>query len=882
MTVSGLAAAEEALRLAQSEPHQSRLLALEALRGTPDPLTSAIAERALGLAAKARQDLVQARVHLEHSVSIALAAPLAPAVAAESRASLSPVLWYLGDTAGALHQIDLAAPHLSGAVAARLEMNRAFIMQREGRLDEALDVYRRILPVMRRLGDVADEASVLTNRGIVHAYRWEFAAAEADLLLAERLHARLGQKLQAADVRHNLGYVAARRGDIATALSRYDAAERERAALGVSTPQALVDRCEALLAVRLVAEARRVGEVAAVRLAAAGLDSELAEVHLLLAQAALLAGDVADGRRTAELARRAFERQHRLGWLALADFALLQADSLAEYPDVGRLRRQALRTAAELATAGWVAQALDARIIAGLAALRQGAVEDATGDLRLAAAARRWGPAELRGRAWYAEALLRQARNDHRGTHTALVAGMKALSDGRAGLGATELRVHAAAQGRDMADLGTRLALESGRAARVLAWTERCRAMTAVHRYPPRPPSDPDVASCLSRLRRAVGRVEEAGLAGTDTRRLLRQQAALEAELRHRSRHARDHGAADDGPPELGELRAALDGVVLVEIVESDGQLFAVTLSRGRARLHRLGPTAPVADKTSTLRFALGRLANGRSSPASADAARRLAEATARELDRILLWPLRRPIGDQPMVLAPTGILHALPWMTLPSCRGRPVTVCPSAGLWLKAHALGPQAGRRGTLLVAGPGLAHAAAEVDDLARVYPRARTLVGPKATTRRFAAAAAEADLVHVAAHGSFRDDNPLLSSLLLADGPVTVYDFEGLRPVPRCLVLSACDAGLSAVRPGEELMGLTTALLGGGSKVLVASVTPARDTTSRSLMVAFHQRLSAGVGPAEALSAAQEALLLDDPEEAFGATGFVCFGSGLDQG
>ena len=234
------------------------------------------------------------------------------------------------------------------------------------------------------------------------------------------------------------------------------------------------------------------------------------------------------------------------------------------------------------------------------------------------------------------------------------------------------------------------------------------------------------------------------------------------------------------------------------------------------------------------------------------------------------------------MVLAPTGVLHALPWMSLPSCRGRPVTVCPSAGLWLKAHALAPQAAPRGTLLVAGPGLAHAAAEVDDLSRVYPRARTLVGSKATTKRFAGAATEADLVHIAAHGSFRDDNPLLSSLRLADGPVTVYDFEGLRPVPRCLVLSACDAGLSAVRPGEELMGLTTALLGGGSKVLVASVTPARDTTSRSLMVAFHQRLTTGASPAQALAEAQVALVRDDPEEAFGATGFVCFGSGLSGG
>src|SRR5919199_284596 len=75
---------------------------------------------------------------------------------------------------------------------------------------------------------------------------------------------------------------------------------------------------------------------------------------------------------------------------------------------------------------------------------------------------------------------------------------------------------------------------------------------------------------------------------------------------------------------------------------------------------------------------------------------------------------------------------------------------------------------------------------------------------------------ARLVHVACHGTFRSDNPLFSSLTLADGPLTVYDIEALARAPRRLVLSACESGLSSVRPGDELMGLTASLAAIGSR------------------------------------------------------------------
>jgi CHAT domain-containing protein len=132
---------------------------------------------------------------------------------------------------------------------------------------------------------------------------------------------------------------------------------------------------------------------------------------------------------------------------------------------------------------------------------------------------------------------------------------------------------------------------------------------------------------------------------------------------------------------------------------------------------------------------------------------------------------------------------------------------------------------------------------------------------------------AGLVHIAAHGRFRADNPLFSCLQLADGPLTVYDLEGLRRAPRTLVLSACDSGLSAVRPGDEVMGLAAAVFSLGTATLVASVIPVPDDATRRLMLAFHRRLQAGDTPAVALAAVRGAGAADPA-----SAGFVCFGSG----
>jgi CHAT domain-containing protein len=181
-------------------------------------------------------------------------------------------------------------------------------------------------------------------------------------------------------------------------------------------------------------------------------------------------------------------------------------------------------------------------------------------------------------------------------------------------------------------------------------------------------------------------------------------------------------------------------------------------------------------------------------------------------------------------------------------------------------------------VFVAGPDLPHAAAEASALAASYESSRLLMSASARVDRVSALLDGAALAHLAAHGRFRADNPLFSSLLLADGPLTVYDLERLTSTPRLMILSACDSGLSAVRPGDELMGLAAAFLTLGTRSIVASLIAAPDNETRLLMLALHARLRAGAPPRVALADAQERIAVTGDAGLAAAAGFVCLGVG----
>ena len=146
-----------------------------------------------------------------------------------------------------------------------------------------------------------------------------------------------------------------------------------------------------LLSVRLLGEARAQAEAAVKTLSDQQHTLKLPEAQLMLSDLALLQDDAERALTAASEAAAACTRLGRREWLALARYAQLQAqvqlsgqlDGLAPSTAPNAVSARRLRTAAgELESAGWIVPALEARLLAGRIALREGRVRSARADLR--------------------------------------------------------------------------------------------------------------------------------------------------------------------------------------------------------------------------------------------------------------------------------------------------------------------------------------------------------------------------------------------------------------------------------------------------------------------------------------------------------------------
>ena len=709
-------------------------------------------------------------------------------------------------------------------------------------------------------------------------YNGRFTLAETDLARAERLMLEIGNPTEAARFCHNRGFVAARKGDLPEALALFEEADRRCREVGVDPGVRALSRASALVAAGLFRDSRQVAEDAIEQLREGGNQQDLAEGLVLLADIALLDGDPAASRGAAEEAAALFEGQVRHGWQSLAEAAIARA-GLAQGDDQVPLAVLATSAAARLDEMGLADRAVMAHAVAGRLWLAAGNFDAGIEELDRAGSRRRRGTAAGRLAAWEAEGVARLARGDRRGAMGAMRCALAVVSDQQANLVATELRAHIASHAGDAARQGLQLALETRRPSCIWEWMERHRA-NSLRPLPARPPRDEVLAAQLAELRRLAQEIAACATSGDDPGPLLARQSDLERQARERAWQA--SGVKDvrdaDRPTSVTDLSDALGGTALVEFADIDGELHAVVVAEGRFRHRRVAAVADVRHELGHVRLALRRLAYGGAHAALGTGAEAQLARSVDRLDRLFMAPLAPFLGSRPVVVVPTGELHATPWGALPTLAGRPVSVAPSARLWLGTTSRGQAtrgSGSRGSrqpVVVAGPGLAGAAHEAVTIGSLYRSARVLTGAGAEVAAVLATLEGASIAHVAAHASFRADNGLWSSLELADGVLTVYELEQLRRPPEVVVLSACQSGLSAVRPGDEVMGLVAALLTLGAKSVVASVVPVEDAASEELMVALHRRLRAGEAPPVALSGAQSVT----PGTA--SLSYVCFGGG----
>ncbi|MER6633737.1 CHAT domain-containing protein, partial [Streptomyces sp. NPDC000987] len=470
---------------------------------------------------------------------------------------------------------------------------------------------------------------------------------------------------------------------------------------------------------------------------------------------------------------------------------------------------------------------------------------------------------------WAAQALRARAAGSGRGVLEACRRGLEVLDDHRMTLGASELRARATAQGAELAALAQQVSLESGGPRRLLTWSERWRA-TVLSAPPTRPPADPVLQSRLTAFREIAARAEAARTEGRPVPVLEREQRRLEREIRSQTLHMRGDAPGAEERFDVGRLLGRLGGTRLVELAVLDGRVQVLLCGDGRVRRFEAGLIAEAEVEAEHVQAGLRRLAHP-----GADARLPVVEAAGRRLEELLLGPAAARLGSGPVVVVPPGRLHRVPWALLPSLRDRVLSVSPSASSWLRARETEPPPGGR-HVLVRGPGLASGGAEVPELADRYGGATLLEHDDARVPRVLEELDGAALAHIAAHGTFRADSPLFSSLRMADGPIVVHDFERLDRSPYRIILSCCDTARFASVGADELLGLVTALLPLGTAGVVASSAPVNDEAVVSLMLALHKGLSGGLSLAEALRDARAALPGDALHQATGWA-FTAFGA-----
>src|SRR3954469_3751728 len=862
--------ADELLPLAVARPHEALARVRVMLAAHPPPFAASIARQTIGIVLRDRGDTAEATGELRTALRLARMA-CSPAREADVLATLGASLVFGGHTVSGRRVLDRAVELAQAPQRGQILVRRGIAAWVLGDHAAALADLTRAVRELRRSGDVLWEPRALTTRAFVHLALGASERAVGDLERAERLLSGSAQELEVAYATHNRAIVAIRSGDVPEALTLLDGAGERYGALGVTVPDLTVDRCRALLTAGLARDAVGGAHAVLPRLDAGSPQqaSKRAELLLTAAECALAAGRLTAAREWAAAARRLFTAQRRTWWRADARLLELRAQVDAG-PPTRRFLGAALRCAAELE--GLRSPDSDlARLLAGRVALALGATDQARDALGTAARARRSGPALRRAEGWLAEALRCEATGDGRRLLCACRRGLDVLDQHRALLGSSELRARATAHGAELAAVAQRHALRTARPRLVLRWSERWRA-AALAVPPARPVDDAAARAELTALREVTVQLERAHAEDLPTSRLAAEQVRLERAVRDRALRAPGDGPGSPGSLDVDGLLDAVGDDRLLQIVDVDGTLHVLVCGGGRVRLSPAGRTEDVVRELEFLLFSLRRIARGRSRHGS----RNLEWLTARaaRLSELVLGPARRQLGEGDIVIVPPGVLQAIPWGLLPELRERPVVVAPSARTWLRARAIAPPPGER-VVLVGGPGLPGGDHEIAELARRHQGAVRLAGGAARCAAVLTALDGATLAHIAAHGTFRADSPLFSALHLDDGPLTVYDLEGLGRAPARLVLSACHAGRLAPTGADELLGLASSLIPLGTAGVVAAVVEVNDAATASLMVALHDHLRRGASLAVALCRARSAS--DDPLAVVTASSFLCLGA-----
>ncbi len=842
-----------------SDPDRFRPVAealVAELRRARQPEALALALRALAWAERLRLDARSALRLLDEACRIARRHHLEDTLA-ELLMSRAAVRQELGRIAAAQRDLRAAGERVTGPGTAELDFHQAVLLQNIGRLDEAAALYHRVLSgadasALRRVQSA-------NNLALIESQQGRYRQALSRLAEAMPAAADIGPALVPVLI-ESRAWVTVQSGRFAEGLRMFEEAAQGYQAAALPLGEHYIEYADTLMELRLVPEAADAARRAVTEFAAAGIPLLAAEAQLRVAQLTLLAGDYQEAAAAASAAAAAFRQQSRAAWRARTNLVTAEARLNAGTASVADLT-EVTRAARRLSAIGTTSAAVQAFLVAGRVATSLGRRRQAIAALDRAGALARGEPVLVRLRGRISAALSARLRHRDADALTQCRRGLADLARHRGSLPSVELRALASGHGAELGAIGMDVVLRDGSPTRVLNWMERSRAaaLLAVE-----PPEFSEIRADLEALRAVHTelRGQDAATAGTRTERAATQQAAIETRIRRATWRASSVAGTPAAPVTIGALRDRLTGQVMVAYGRRGEDLVAVVIEPRHSRIAALGPLGPVRDQLRALLFALRRMAQPRPA-AELASARASADLRIRRLTELLLRPLA-VAGDAELVIVPLRGLQGVPWSALHS---GPVCLAPSATFWARsaqrAQARRQARGGAGVVLVAGPGLPGAVAEVDSLAGIHPAATSITPPASTADTVAGALAGADLAHLACHGTLRADNPMFSSLLLSDGPLTVQEAYARGLAPHRLVLASCESGSQVSYAGDEVLGFVSALLARGTAGILASTAVVPDVRAVDLMTDVHRGLARGATLARALHEARAATNLEDP-------------------
>jgi CHAT domain-containing protein len=708
-----------------------------------------------------------------------------------------------------------------------------------------------------------------------------------------------------AAIESSIGALALYQGRYDRALDYLERSRRKYAQLGMSHLSAMTEQeiADAYLELNLIPEAMEIYERVTGTFAELGMRAEEAHALAYHARAAIMLGQTEIAHTLLGKARELYEAEGNN--VGVAVLKLTEAQLFYTQQKCAAARKLAIEAEPALAAAGAPRRLMFTRWLHGEAARGEGLEDEALEVLKeTLSKAQSEAQSDIAARCLTSLGLLAATSGRRQVAERSFKSAIKLIEALRAPLPAEEFRTAFFSDKLVPYNELVRLCLEGERVAEGFAVVEsaRSRALAdalggnlSLHTEA-RDEFEAELLRQIERLREELNYLyNQINRPRGELARNQSETAALQRTLRDREsellqitrqlqHRAEKSSLGHSASFSLSQLQQDLTSeTALVEYATIGEELIAFVVTNEHIEvLRNLGTESELAREIAGLRFQIDTLRHG-----SERIRKHLPELTARVRARLgslydrLLRPIEPKLGERRLVIVPHHALHYLPFNALHDgtsylIERREIANAPSA-LVLHQCLARPRHQLNSALLmgVADEEIPRVHEEIEAIADIFPNCLSFLDRNASIEVLRENSEAADLLHLACHGQFRSDNPLFSSLRLGNGWLTVRDAYGLKLNCSLVTLSACETGINAIAPGDELIGLARGFFSAGTPSILLSLWTVDDEATAVLMADFYRALRATSSPSAALRAAQVKMLKEKPHPFFWAP-FVLFG------